>query len=127
GALPIWPEAAGPSQALSADAPEPAYRLADQDLTFRFAAGDFTQVNAALNQQMVNQALAWLAPQPGERVLDLFCGVGNFALPMAQVGALVTGIEGSADMVARAADNARINNLAGARCYQADASRAEAI
>ena len=123
----LQPEAAGPSQALSADAPEPAYRLADQDLTFRFAAGDFTQVNAALNQQMVNQALAWLAPQPGERVLDLFCGVGNFALPMAQVGALVTGIEGSADMVARAADNARINNLAGVHFYQADLSKPEAI
>ena len=101
---------------------QPAYRLADQQLSFHFAAGDFTQVNADINQQMVNQALHWLAPQPGERVLDLFCGVGNFSLPLARAGAVVTGIEGSAEMVERAAANARLNCLAQAHFYQADLS-----
>ena len=123
----LQPEAAGPAQALQADAPEPAYRLADQQLTFRFAAGDFTQVNAEINQQMVNQALDWLALQPGERVLDLFCGVGNFALPMARTGALVTGVEGSAEMVERAGSNARLNELTNAHFFQADLSKPEAI
>ncbi|WP_285258588.1 23S rRNA (uracil(1939)-C(5))-methyltransferase RlmD [Halopseudomonas bauzanensis] len=123
----LQPEAVGPAQALQADAPEPAYRLADQQLTFRFAAGDFTQVNAEINQQMVNQALDWLALQPGERVLDLFCGVGNFALPMARTGALVTGVEGSAEMVERAGSNARLNELSNAHFFQADLSKPEAI
>ena len=123
----LQPEAVGPAQALQADAPEPAYRLADQQLTFRFAAGDFTQVNAEINQQMVNQALDWLALQPGERVLDLFCGVGNFALPMARTGALVTGVEGSAEMVERAGSNARLNELTNAHFFQADLSKPEAI
>lgn len=101
---------------------QPAYRLADQQLDFHFAAGDFTQVNPEINQQMVNQALDWLALEPGEQVLDLFCGVGNFSLPMAQTGAVVTGIEGSAEMVERAAANARLNCLEQAHFHQADLS-----
>ena len=76
---------------------------------------------------MVNQALDWLALQPGERVLDLFCGVGNFALPMARTGALVTGVEGSAEMVERAGSNARLNELTNAHFFQADLSKPEAI
>src|SRR5690554_4546664 len=71
---------------------------------------------------MVNQALDWLAIQPGERVLDLFCGVGNFSLPLARAGALVTGVEGSAEMVERAAANARLNGLGQTHFYQADFS-----
>src|SRR5690554_7487476 len=71
---------------------------------------------------MVNQALDWLAIQPGERVLDLFCGVGNFSLPLARAGALVTGVEGSAEMVERAAANARLNGLGQTHFYQADLS-----
>lgn len=101
---------------------QPAYRLPDQQLDFHFAAGDFTQVNAEINQQMVNQALDWLAIQPGERVLDLFCGVGNFTLPLAQAGAIVTGVEGSAEMVERAATNACFNHLQQAHFLQADLS-----
>lgn len=104
---------------------QPAYRLSDQQLELQFAVGDFTQVNAGINQQMVNQALEWLALQPGERVLDLFCGVGNFSLPLAQTGALVTGIEGSAEMVERAASNARLNQLEQAHFFQADLSNCQ--
>src|SRR5690606_5223468 len=107
---------------LSGDGAQPAYRLDDQQLTFHFAAGDFTQVNASINQQMVNQALDWLDVRPGERVLDLFCGVGNFTLPLARAGALVTGVEGSAEMVERAAANARLNGLESVHFFQADLS-----
>lgn len=101
----------------------PAYRLADQQLCFEFAPGDFTQVNAEINQRMVNQALDWLAPQPGERILDLFCGVGNFALALARQGAQVSAIEGSEAMVARAAANAGKNALQGLHFSQADLSK----
>ncbi len=105
------------------DAPEPAYQLEAQQLLFRFAAGDFTQVNAQINAQMVDQALNWLALQPGEKVLDLFCGVGNFSLPMARQGAVVTGIEGSAEMVERATQNAQLNHLNNLHFYPADLSK----
>ncbi|WP_373185493.1 23S rRNA (uracil(1939)-C(5))-methyltransferase RlmD [Halopseudomonas sp.] len=100
----------------------PAYTLADQALQLEFAPGDFIQVNASVNQQMINQALQWLAPQPGERILDLFCGVGNFSLPLARAGALVTGIEGDGEMVARARRNAENNNLHSPHFLQADLS-----
>lgn len=102
---------------------EPAYRLADQQLELGFAPGDFTQVNPQMNQAMVNQALDWLAPASGEAVLDLYCGVGNFALALARAGAKVTGIEGSVEMVARATDNARKNDLDEVHFLAADLSK----
>lgn len=101
----------------------PAYLLADQALRFEFMPGDFIQVNASINQMMVNQALQWLDIQPGERVLDLFCGVGNFALPLARAGAQVTAVEGSADMVERAQRNAQNNQLESLHFLQADLSK----
>ncbi|MEH6490822.1 23S rRNA (uracil(1939)-C(5))-methyltransferase RlmD [Halopseudomonas sp.] len=110
-------------QAITSNAKEPSYRLVDQDLHLRFAPGDFTQVNAEVNQAMINQALDWLALQADERVLDLFCGVGNFALAMARQGAQVTGIEGSEMMVARARANASANGLAGLHFFSADLSK----
>ncbi|GGC85137.1 23S rRNA (uracil(1939)-C(5))-methyltransferase RlmD [Halopseudomonas salina] len=100
-----------------------AYLLADQGLRLEFAPGDFIQVNAAVNQQMVNQALQWLAPQEGERILDLFCGVGNFSLPLALAGARVTGIEGDGQMVARAQTNAVNNGLNSLHFLPADLSK----
>ncbi|OGV46593.1 MAG: 23S rRNA (uracil(1939)-C(5))-methyltransferase [Legionellales bacterium RIFCSPHIGHO2_12_FULL_42_9] len=87
------------------------YTLLRQQLTFQFHPTDFTQVNAALNQAMVTQALAWLALTPEDIVLDLFCGLGNFSLPMAKLCARVIGAEGSATMVARARMNAQANGL----------------
>jgi 23S rRNA (uracil1939-C5)-methyltransferase len=104
-------------------AAEPAYKLADQQLTLGFAPGDFTQVNPQINQAMVNQALDWLAIEPGEAVLDLFCGVGNFALALARAGASVVGIEGSEEMVARAQENARKNRLDAVHFLPADLSK----
>jgi 23S rRNA (uracil1939-C5)-methyltransferase len=72
---------------------------------------DFTQVNHRINQVLVSKALQLLDPQPTDRVLDLFCGLGNFTLPLATRSAGVVGIEGSPTLVARAAENARLNGL----------------
>ena len=73
---------------------------------------DFTQVNHAVNRVLVRRALKLLAPQPGERIADMFCGLGNFSLPIARSGAQVVGIEGSAALIARARNNAARNGLA---------------
>lgn len=99
------------------------YRLPDFGLTLQSSPTDFTQVNVSVNQQMVKLACELLALQQGERVLDLFCGLGNFSLAMAtQVGdtGQVIGIEGSADMVARAKMNALANGLANTQFFAQD-------
>jgi 23S rRNA (uracil1939-C5)-methyltransferase len=88
------------------------YSLPEFDLRIRFAPTEFTQVNHAVNGVLVRRAIALLAPQPGERVADLFCGVGNFTLAIARSGAAVVGIEGGAGLVERAARNAEANGLA---------------
>lgn len=98
-----------------AGAPPLEYRLPEFDLVFPFSPTDFTQVNPAVNRVLVRRALALLDPKPGERVGDLFCGLGNFSLAIARRGALVHGIEGSAALVERATANARRNAL-DARC-----------
>ena len=87
------------------------YSLLKQNLKFQFHPTDFTQVNAALNQLMVTQALELLDLSSNDKVLDLFCGLGNFSLPMAQQCASVLGVEGSEAMVARARMNALANGL----------------
>jgi 23S rRNA (uracil1939-C5)-methyltransferase len=89
------------------------YRLPEFGLELRFAPADFTQVNLAVNRVLVRRVVALLAPQPGERIGDMFCGLGNFALALARRGALVAGVEGSPELVARAAENAALNGLAG--------------
>lgn len=96
---------------LHSDTPWPSYCLADFDLEFRFLPTDFVQVNAAINARAVARAVELMAPAPGERVLDLFCGLGNFSLALARRGARVTGVEGDAALVERARDNARRNGL----------------
>ncbi|TLX54368.1 23S rRNA (uracil(1939)-C(5))-methyltransferase RlmD [Stutzerimonas nosocomialis] len=100
------------------------YRLAPWRLELHWRPGDFIQVNEAVNEAMVAQALDWLAPQEGERVLDLFCGLGNFSLPLARAGARVTGVEGVEAMVQRARTNAEHNRLEDVHFYQADLSKA---
>jgi 23S rRNA (uracil1939-C5)-methyltransferase len=89
-----------------------AYRLAEFDVTLQFLPTDFVQVNGTLNARMVALAVQLLDPQPGEQVLDLFCGLGNFSLPLARRGAHVTGVEGEASLIARARENATRNGLA---------------
>ncbi len=90
------------------------YRLPQFDVTFEFSPLDFTQVNLSVNRQMTKLACDLLGLQKGERVLDLFCGLGNFSLPMArQVGetGFVVGVEGSSEMAHRAKTNAIANGL----------------
>jgi 23S rRNA (uracil1939-C5)-methyltransferase len=89
------------------------YELPEEGLVLRFAAGDFIQANAAVNRLLVARAMELLAPASGETVLDLYCGIGNFSLPAAKRGAVVTGIEGEAALVERAMANARANGLEG--------------
>lgn len=85
------------------------YQLSNEKLWFR--NGDFIQVNAGINQQMIDQAISLLAPQDNDQILDLFCGLGNFSLPLARTGAQITGIEGNISMVHQAAFNAEQNQL----------------
>ena len=99
------------------------YRLEKWDLELAYRPGDFVQVNAGVNEAMVAQALDWLAPQADERVLDLFCGLGNFALPLARQVREVVAVEGVATMVERAAQNAASNKLHNAAFFQADLSQ----
>lgn len=87
------------------------YRLPPFDLTLRFLPTDFVQVNGALNLQMIERALALLAPTAHDKVLDLFCGLGNFSLPLARQAGQVVGVEGEAGLVARARANAELNGL----------------
>ena len=76
-----------------------------------FSPRDFIQVNDGVNQKMVRTALAWLDIQPQDRVLDLFCGMGNFTLPLAKVAASVVGVEGVPALVAKGRENAALNGL----------------
>ena len=99
------------------------YRLQQWGLELAYRPGDFVQVNALVNEAMVAQALDWLAPQADERVLDLFCGLGNFALPLARQVREVVAVEGVTTMVERAAQNAVSNTLPNAAFFQADLSQ----
>jgi len=85
-----------------------------------FSPTDFIQVNGALNRLMVARALELADPRPADRVLDLFCGLGNFSLPLAQRAASVDGVEGDAGLVARARANAARNGIANASFHVAD-------
>ncbi|ALO46244.1 23S rRNA (uracil(1939)-C(5))-methyltransferase RlmD [Pseudohongiella spirulinae] len=90
------------------------------DIEMRFRPDDFTQVNAKINRRMIRQALELLDLTELDRVLDLFCGLGNFTLPMARRCAQVTGVEGSDSMLQRAADNASRNNIDNVQFHVAD-------
>jgi 23S rRNA (uracil1939-C5)-methyltransferase len=89
------------------------YTLPEFGIRMPFKPTDFTQVNHQINRVLVSRALRLLDAKPGERVADLFCGLGNFTLPIATLCSEVVGIEGSASLTARALENAQINGLAG--------------
>lgn len=110
----IWPESG--DEYLS-------YRLPQFDLTLRFHPLDFVQVNFAINRQMVSQAMELLDPQPHERVLDLFCGLGNFTLPLARRAREVVGVEGEGALTQRGIDNAALNGLENVSFHSADLTR----
>ncbi len=109
------------------------YALPEFGVRMPFRPTDFTQVNARINEMLVRRALRWLDPQPGERIADLFCGLGNFSLPIAVRGAQVVGIEGNPALVERAGANAAFNGLAercefrAANLFEIDGERWQAL
>jgi len=107
---------------LTGDAPQLSFRLPQWDIELLFRPLDFIQVNAKLNEAMIARALELLDVQPGERVLDLFCGLGNFTLPLARASGdgEVVGVEGDAGLVQRARANAAHNGLGNATFHAAD-------
>ena len=107
---------------LAGEPPQLAFRLPQWDIELLFRPLDFIQVNATLNQAMIARALELLDVQPGERVLDLFCGLGNFTLPLARASGdgAVVGVEGDAGLVARARANAAHNGMANVQFHAAD-------
>jgi len=110
-----WLQPKGPDSVHLLDEDDPrqlSYALPQFDVVMPFKPTDFTQVNHQINQVLVARAIALLEPKETDRVLDLFCGLGNFTLPLARRSAQVMGIEGSQILVDRAMDNARINGLA---------------
>ncbi len=96
------------------------YKIPDYNIEMAFQATHFTQVNADINKLMIDLVVKSLAPQPGDTVLDLFCGLGNFTLPLARSGADVVGIEGSNDLVQLAIRNAQKNDLQNVTFHTAD-------
>ena len=96
------------------------YRLPAFDLALQFLPTDFVQVNAQLNLQMIERAVTLLAPTRDDKVLDLFCGLGNFSLPLARRAGQVVGVEGEASLVARARANASRNGLENTQFFTAN-------
>lgn len=99
---------------------KPQYKLAGQGLTLEFAPDDFIQVNQGVNQMMIDQALQWLQVNSDDVVLDLYAGMGNFTLPLAQRAKTVRAVEGVAKMVQQLTTNAELNGLSNVVAYQAD-------
>ncbi len=100
-----------------------SFEIPGHGLSLAFRPLDFIQVNAALNGKMIDSALALLDAGPDDRVLDLFCGLGNFTLPLARRAGQVVGVEGDAGLVARARDNAARNGLGNVQFHAADLAK----
>jgi 23S rRNA (uracil1939-C5)-methyltransferase len=112
----VWLQTKGPDTVQRfhpMGAPGLDYGLPEFGLVMPFGPAEFTQVNPHVNRVLVSRAMRLLAPLPGQRVADLFCGLGNFSLPIATLGAEVLGVEGSPTLVRRAAENAASNGLDG--------------
>jgi 23S rRNA (uracil1939-C5)-methyltransferase len=116
-----WLQPRGPEtvQRLDDDGAELAYALPEFGIRVPFLPTDFTQVNSQINRVLVGRALRLLQPQRGETVIDWFCGLGNFTLPLARLSGKVLGIEGSRVLVERAQANARRNGLEGGARFAA--------
>jgi 23S rRNA (uracil1939-C5)-methyltransferase len=100
--------------------PQPNYQLAEYNLTMHFGFDNFIQINSKMNDRMINQAVSWLNLTKQDQVLDLFCGVGNFTLPLALNSAYVVGVEGVASSIDMAKRNAQINGLTNTAFYCQD-------
>lgn len=101
----------------------PTYALPDHGIEFKFRPAMFTQVNYEINRQMINRVLDILQLNDNDNVLDLFCGLGNFTLPMAKYAGSVVGVEGDAPLINHAKENARHNNITNVEYYAADLSK----
>jgi 23S rRNA (uracil1939-C5)-methyltransferase len=112
--VPLYPE----------NPPMLSYALLNQGIEFRFEPTDFTQVNVDINRKMVDRVMEVLDPAEGEAVLDLFCGIGNFTLPIAKRAQSVVGVEGSSESVERARQNAEANGIDNVEFHVADLSQA---
>jgi 23S rRNA (uracil1939-C5)-methyltransferase len=116
-----WLQSKGPDtvQRLETGGPELAYALPEFGIRMPFKPTDFTQVNPHINRVLVTRALRLLDARANERVIDWFCGLGNFTLPIATLAREVLGIEGSEALVQRARDNAALNGLSAKASFAA--------
>lgn len=123
--LAILLQSAGPEsvQTLWPDNVKLSFSLTDYSLELQFYPLDFVQVNAGMNQRMLARAIELLAPKPEDRILDLFCGLGNFTLPMARHAGQVVGVEGEVSLVKRAMENAQRNGINNVAFYTADLAK----
>lgn len=119
-AIMLQPGGSDSVHALDGQPPDLSYALPAWDLKLAFTPLDFVQVNARINAGMIERALALLQPGPDDRVLDLFCGLGNFSLPIARHAAHVCGVEGDTGLVARARANAAANGVGNAEFHVGD-------
>jgi len=121
----VWLQPAGPASVyrLCPEQHRLSYRLDAFDLEFEFHPQHFIQVNGAVNQLLTRRAIELMAPGAHERVLDLFCGLGNFSLPLASRAGQVLGVEGEESLVRAAAANAEANGLTNTRFVTADLTR----
>lgn len=96
------------------------FELKEYGIRLQFRPLDFIQVNAALNEAMISHALKLLSPRPEDVILDLFCGLGNFTLPLARIAGRVIGVEGDPGLVSRARENAVLNGMKNVEFFAAD-------
>lgn len=124
----VFRQPGGPDQLVAVWPEQPAslfYGLPEYGLEMEFAPADFIQVNAELNSRMLTRAMELLDPQPNENLLDLFCGLGNFTLPLAKRAQCVLGIEADAALIAKAQRNAERNDIKNAEFRNADLYKPE--
>lgn len=112
----------GPSSVhcLEPETAELSFGFPERGLELVFGPSDFVQVNGEMNRRMVDRAMELLDPGSGDRVLDLFCGLGNFTLPTAQLAGSTVGVEGDAELVRKGTENAGRNGLSNAQFFTAD-------
>lgn len=116
----LQPDAPDALEPLSGSTARLAYALPALDVELEFEPADFIQVNAEVNQRLIELALELLEVEPQHNVLDLFCGLGNFTLPLARIARTATGVEGDAGLIRRARRNAENNGFANAQFHCAD-------
>jgi 23S rRNA (uracil1939-C5)-methyltransferase len=95
-----------------------SYKLTYPELSLLFQPWEFIQANSIVNQSMIKQVMEILNPLPSDTILDLFCGIGNITLPLASKAKQVIGIEGDSSLIARAKENAKLNNIHNVEFFQ---------